>query len=69
MVENPSLGRHIDEMQMDAHAISGVAALSRSSTLQEYIDGVCSISCPLWPIIKRGLLLQANLVGREDKVA
>ena len=24
-----------------------------SSTLQEYIDGACRISCPLWPIIER----------------
>ena len=54
MVEHPSVGGHIDEVQTDAHAVSRVAVLSGSSTLQEYIDGACSISCPLWPIIEKG---------------
>ena len=47
MVEHPSLGRHIDEVQTDVHAVGRAAALSMSSTLQEYIDGACSMSCPL----------------------
>ena len=61
MVEHPSLGRHIDEVQMDVHAV-----LSVSSTLQEYIDGACSISCPLWPIIERGAFFYRQL-SLEDR--
>ena len=57
MVEHPSVGRHRDEVQIDVHAVSKAAVLSVSSTLQEYINGACSISCPLWPIIERGFLL------------
>ena len=53
-VEHPFVGRHIDEVQIGAHAFSRAAVPSGSSTLQEYIDGACSISCPLWPIIERG---------------
>ena len=34
--------------------LSRAGVLSVSSTLQEYIDGACSISCPLWPFIERG---------------
>ena len=33
MVEHPSLDRHTDEVQTDAHAVSRVAELSGSSTL------------------------------------
>ena len=66
MVEHPSLGRHIDEVQIDAHAVSRAVVLSGSSTLQEYFDGACSISYPLWPIIEKGFLLQANLVSGRD---
>ena len=54
MVEHPSVGRHRDEAQIDVHAVSKAAVFLVGSTLQEYIDGACSISCPLWPIIERG---------------
>ena len=54
MVEHLSLGRHIDEVQIDVHAVDRAAVLSVSSTLQEYVDGACSISCPLRPIIENG---------------
>ena len=54
MVEHPSLGRHIDEVQIDVHTVGRATVLSLSSTLQEYIDGTCSMSCPLWPTIERG---------------
>ena len=54
MVEHPSVGRHGDEAQIDVHAINKAAVFLVGSTLQEYIDGACSISCPLWPIIERG---------------
>ena len=39
MVEHPFVGRHIDEVQIDAHAVSKAAVLSRSSTLPKYFDG------------------------------
>ena len=54
MVEHPSVGRYKDEAQIDVHAVSRAAVFSVSSTLEEYIDGACSISCPLWPVIERG---------------
>ena len=54
MVEHPLLGRHVDKVQIDAHAVSMAVVLPGSSTLQEYIDGACSISWPLWPIIEGG---------------
>ena len=47
MVEHPSLGQHIDEVQTDVHTVGRDVVLSVSSTLQEYIDGACIISCPL----------------------
>ena len=50
MVEHPSVRRHRDEAQIDVHAVSRAAVFSVSSTLQEYIDGACSISCPLDPL-------------------
>ena len=61
MVDHPYLGRHTDEVQINAHAISRAAVLPGSSTLQEYIDGACSISCPLWPIIERGAFFYRQL--------
>ena len=54
MVEHPSVGRHRDEVQIDVHAVSRAGVFSVSSTLQEYIDGACSISCPLWLSIEGG---------------
>ena len=40
-----------------------------SSTLQEYIDGACIISCPLWPIIERGAFFyrQISLADRAEQ--
>jgi len=40
-----------------------------SSTLQEYINGACSISCPLWPIIERGVSFykQLSLADRAEQ--
>ena len=69
MVEHPSVGRHIDEVQIDVHAVSRAATLSVSSTLQEYIDGACIISYPLWPIIGRGAFIyrQLSLADRADQ--
>ena len=69
MVEHPSLGRHIDELQIDVHTVGRVAILSVSSTLQEYVDGACSISCPLWPIIERGAFFyrQLSLADRAEQ--
>ena len=69
MVQHPSLGRHIDEVQIDAHAVSRVAILSESSTLEEYIDRACSISSPLWPIIERGAFFykQLSLADRAEQ--
>ena len=61
MVEHPYLGRHIDEVQIDVHAVDRATVLSVSSTLQEYIDGACSISCPLWPIIERGVFFYRQI--------
>ena len=39
------------------------------STLQEYIDGAGSISCPLWPIIERGASFyrQLSLADRAEQ--
>jgi len=54
MVLHPYFCRPIDEVSVDAYTVSKTAVLSRSSTLQEYIDGACSASCPLEPIIERG---------------
>ena len=54
MVEHPSVGRHRDEMQIDVHAVSRATVFSVSNIVQEYIDGACSMSCPLWPIMERG---------------
>lgn len=54
MVVHPYLGLPIDEAQIDAvAAIKAVTSLG-SSPLQEYIDKVCSSTCPLLPIIERG---------------
>ena len=61
IVEHPSLGQYTDEVQIDAQGVSRAAVLSVSSTLQEYIDGACSISCPLWPIIERGAFFYRQL--------
>ena len=35
IMEHPSLGRHIDEVQIDVRIVDRAAALSVSSTLQE----------------------------------
>ena len=69
MVEHPSLGRHIDEVQIDVCTVSRDAVLSVSSTLQEYIDGACSLSCPLRPIIERGdfFYRQLSLADRAEQ--
>ena len=69
IVEYPSLGRHIDEVQIDVHTVGRAAVLSVSSTLQEYIDGACSMSCPLWPTIERGASFyrQFPLVDRAEQ--
>lgn len=64
-MEHPSVGRHRDEVQIDVHAVSRAAVFSVSSTLQEYIDGACSISCPLWPIIERGASFYMQLSSTD----
>ena len=61
MVEHPSVCRHIDEVQIGAYAVNRAAVSLGSSTLQEYIDGACSISCPFWPIIERGAFFYRQL--------
>lgn len=65
MVEHPSLGRYKDELQIDAHTVSTTVVLSRSSTLQEYIDGACSISRPLWPFIERGTFFYRQISSTD----
>ena len=69
MVEHPSLGRHIDEVQIDVHTVGRAAVLSMSSTLQEYINGACNTSCSLWPIIERGASFyrQLSLADRAEQ--
>ena len=69
MVEHPSVGRHRDEAQIDVHAVSRAAAFLVGSTLHEYIDGACNISCPLWPIIERGASFyrQLSLADRAEQ--
>ena len=69
MVEHPSEGRHKDEVQIDVHAVSKAAVFLVGSTLHEYIDGACSISCPLWPIIERGVSFyrQLSLADRAEQ--
>ena len=70
-VEHPSLGRPTDEVQIDAHAVNKVAIISGSNTLQEYIDGACSIPCPLGPIIERGVFFfrQFSLTGKQRSMS
>ena len=67
MLEHPSLGRRWDEAQIDVLAVSRAAAFLVGSSLQEYIDGVCSIPCPLLPIIERGASFYRQL-PLTDKV-
>ena len=69
MAEHPSVGRHGGEVQIDVHAVSRAAVFSVGSTLLEYIDGACSISCPLWPIIERGAFFyrQLSLADRAEQ--
>lgn len=50
MAVHPSLRLHIDEVQTDVVAAIRAATFSGSNPLQEYIDGVCSTVCPLFPI-------------------
>ena len=69
MVEHPSVGQHKDEAQTDVDTVSRAAMFLMCSTLQEYIDGACSISCPLWPIIERGdsFYRQLSLANRAEQ--
>ena len=69
MVEHPFVGRHMDEAQIDVHTVSKGALFLVGSTLHEYIDGACSISCPIWPIIERGASFyrQLSLADRAEQ--
>ena len=63
MVEHPSLGQHIDEVQIGAHAVIRAAIPLGSSTLR----GLQYILPTLAHYRERGFLLQAAFVGRRDR--
>ena len=69
IVEHLSGDRHRDEVQIDILTVSRAAVFLVSSPLQEYIDGACSISCPLWPMTERGasFLKQLSLADRAEQ--